>query len=84
MNHAYSLLTQKDGFGCLAVACRFPQAKPSEGPAADFAGFRLSIRDAIRDCRAPRVQSTYNIVECRDSILGIVIMLWKGIPHNST
>ena len=30
-----------------------------------------------------RVQSTY-IVECRVSILGIVIMIWGSIPHNST
>ena len=30
-----------------------------------------------------RVQSTY-IVECRVSILGIVIMIWESTPHNST
>ena len=30
-----------------------------------------------------RVQSTY-IVECRVSVLGIVIMIWESIPHNST
>ena len=30
-----------------------------------------------------RVLSTY-MVECRVSILGIIIMVWEGIPHNST
>ena len=32
--------------------------------------------------RTQRVQSTY-IVECRVSILGIPIMIWGSIPHNS-
>ena len=36
-------------------------------------GFRLT----------QRVQSNY-IVECRASILGITIMIWGSIPHNST
>ena len=30
-----------------------------------------------------RVQGTY-IVECRVSILGIAIMIWESIPHNTT
>ena len=30
-----------------------------------------------------RVQGT-SIVECRVSILGITIMIWGSIPHNST
>ena len=30
-----------------------------------------------------KVLSTY-MVECRVSILGITIMVWEGIPHNST
>ena len=52
----------------------------------------MTVRDAVR--RAPglestlsvfsqRVQSTY-IVECRVSVLGIVVMIWESIPHNST
>ena len=35
-------------------------------------------------CKSQRVQSTYIIVECRVSVLGIVIMIWESIPHNST
>ena len=31
----------------------------------------------------PKGPKTY-IVECRVSILGITIMIWEGIPHNST
>ena len=34
-------------------------------------------------CATQRVLSTY-MVECRVSILGLTIMIWGGMPHNST
>ena len=45
----------------------------------------VGVLPGFDDSKVPsqRVQSTY-IVECRVSILGITIMIWEGIPHNST
>ena len=33
---------------------------------------------------SPKGPKYLYIVECRVSILGITIMIWDGIPHNST
>ena len=41
------------------------------------------IRRLCGSPKTQRVQSTY-IVECRVSVLGIGIMIWKTIPHNTT
>ena len=50
-------------------------------------GFRVYALEswvwASQGAKTQRVQSTY-MVECRVSILGITIMIWGGIPHNST
>ena len=47
----------------------------------------LGDRDPSVDLRllfpSQRVQSTY-IVECRDSILRITMMVWRSVPHNGT
>ena len=43
----------------------------------------LSRTRVYRTIPAQRARSTY-MVECRVSILGITIMVWEGIPHNST
>ena len=53
------------------------------GGAKSFAFAGSTRAWLVWDCTTQRVLSTY-IIECRVSILGITIMIWGSISHNST
>ena len=47
-------------------------------------GLGLGVWFRVQESCPKGVKYLLYIVECRVSIVGIHIMIWEGIPHNST